>query len=223
MEEIKREVRSFGGQFQPRLREAADGQESRTIEGYAIVFGVESQLLCDWYETYREIIEPGAITEAELKTMDIKMTLFHNREKLIARSNKGVGTMKLSVDATGVKYEFEAPHTPDGDTALELVKRGDLAGSSFTFWSNEKASVTYELKDDGTLLRHVNHIDMCYEMTIASDPAYQQTTVTAREVDEAGIKLPVKEDLPGKAEVERLREINKQAERLRKISETKIF
>lgn len=189
-EENKREIRSFGGQFQPRLREAADGGESRTIEGYAIVFGVESRLIRDWYEDYVEIIEPGAITEAELNTMDIKMTLFHNREKLIARSNQGEGTLRLSVDATGVRYEFEAPHTPDGETALELVRRGDLAGSSFTFWSDEKSSVRYEMKADDTLVRHVQHLDRVYEMTIASDPAYQQTSVTAREVSAAGIRLP---------------------------------
>jgi HK97 family phage prohead protease len=188
--EKNREIRTYGEQYQPRLRENADGSASRTIEGYAIVFGVQSVLLQDWYDTYREIIEPGAITEAELATMDIKMTMYHNREKLLARSNKGVGSLRLSVDEVGVKYEFEAPNSPDGDTALELVRRGDLAGSSFTFWSDEKSSVRYEMMDDDTLLRHVNHIDRIYEMTIASDPAYQQTSVTAREVTDAGIQLP---------------------------------
>jgi HK97 family phage prohead protease len=188
--ENKREIRTYGEQYQPRLRENADGSASRTIEGYAIVFGKESVLLQDWYDTYREIIEPGAITEAELATMDIKMTMYHNREKLLARSNKGVGSLRLSVDKVGVKYEFEAPNSPDGDTALELVRRGDLAGSSFTFWSDETSSVRYEMMDDDTLLRHVNHIDRVYEMTIASDPAYQQTSVTAREVTDAGIQLP---------------------------------
>ena len=88
--ENKREIRTYGEQYQPRLRENADGSASRTIEGYAIVFGVQSVLLQDWYDTYREIIEPGAITEAELATMDIKMTMYHNREKLLARSNKAL-------------------------------------------------------------------------------------------------------------------------------------
>lgn len=70
--------------------------------------------------------------------MDIKMTLWHNREKLLARSNRGEGTLALTVDEIGVKYSFEAPNTPDGNTALELVRRGDLSGSSFTYWSDEK-------------------------------------------------------------------------------------
>lgn len=211
MKELEREIRSFGGQYQPRLRESADGAESRVIEGYAIVFGVESRLIRDWYDDYVEIIEPGAVTEDELRGMDIKMTMYHNREKLLARSNHGVGTLTLSVDETGVRYEFEAPRTPDGDTALELVRRGDLAGSSFTFRSDEKSSVRYEMRDDDTLVRHVEHIDRVYEMTIASDPAYQQTSVTAREVGDAGISLPAAR----REEAERAR---RQARELRRIA-----
>lgn len=164
----------------PRLREAQGGEPGRTIEGYAVVFGSESALLVDWCEAYREIIEPGAVTEEDLKGWDIKMTMWHNREKLLARSNKGVGSLRLSVDERGVRYEFEAPDTADGNNALELVRRGDLSGSSFTF-STTPDAVRYEEMEDGTLLRHVDRIGRVYEMTLASDPAYSETSVTARE------------------------------------------
>ena len=64
MKDEKKEIRSgIGGKWKPVLREAAEGgSESRTIEGYAIVFGVESRILSDYWDNYREIIEPGAIT-----------------------------------------------------------------------------------------------------------------------------------------------------------------
>lgn len=212
MNKETREVRSYiDEQFQPRLREAADGGESRVIEGYAIVFGKRSVLLMDWYDRYYEVIEPGAIDEARLAEMDIKMTMFHDREMLLARSNKGKGTLKLSVDEVGVKYEFEAPRTADGETALELVRRGDLAGSSFTFWSDEKSSIRYEMLDDDILLRYVDRIDRVYEMTIAADPAYTETTVTAREVEAAGIKLPSKKE--NDTEGDRLREAREELQR----------
>ena len=183
MKDEKKEIRSFiGGKWKPVLREAAEGGgESRTIEGYAIVFGVESRILADYWDNYREIIEPGAITEERLKEMDIKMTMYHNREKILARSNQGEGTLKLRVDEVGVHYEFDAPNTVDGDTALELVKRGDLSGSSFMFWTDEKSGVSYEKRSDGIMLRRVKTIGMIYDMTIAADPAYEQTTVAARE------------------------------------------
>ena len=106
---VRREVRTFCGGAVPMLREAPDGGESRTIEGYAIVFGVESVLMVDWCDAFREVIEPGAVTEELLRGCDVKMLLWHNREKLLARWNKGEGTLRLSVDETGVKYSFEAP------------------------------------------------------------------------------------------------------------------
>ena len=169
-----------------RLRETGGAVESsRIIEGYAIVFGVQSRLLADWGDVYREIIEPGAVTQEDLDRFDIKMTIWHNRERLLARSNRGQGTLKLTVDETGVHYSFEAPDTPDGATALELVRRGDLIGSSFIFWSDETTSVSYTKDAEGMTIRHVNRIDEIFDMTIASDPAYAETSVTAREMDEA--------------------------------------
>lgn len=195
MDSNKREVRTMtGGRWQPRLREAVEGEkESRTIEGYAIVFGVESVILADYWDNYREIIEPGAITQERLQGMDIKMTMYHNREKLLARSNRGEGTLKLRVDEVGVHYEFEAPNTEDGNTALELVKRGDLSGSSFMYWSDEASGVSYEKTQDGLLLRRVKTIGEIYDMTIAADPAYTETTAMAREAMNKFLKSEQKE------------------------------
>lgn len=216
MKEVKREVRTMcGGQFAPRLREVQGGEgnaESRVIEGYAIVYGIESVIIAEDGELYREIIEPGAVTAEQIAGWDIKMTMFHVREKLLARSKKGVGTLKLTVDEVGVKYEFEAPRTPDGDTALELVKRGDLAGSSFTYWSNEQTSVYYGKTEEDLLLRHVSRVDWCGEMTIASDPAYVETTVNAREIKAAGIVLEDEADkqkpvVDNSEEIEKWREL----------------
>lgn len=178
----KIEIRSFVGHGLPHLREAGDGSESRTIEGYAVVFGVESVLLVDWYDAYREVIEAGAVTDEDLRKWDVKMLLWHDRKKLLARWNKGEGTLRLSVDETGVRYEFDAPRTPDGETALELVRRGDLAGSSFAYWSDERSGVEYEKREDGTLLRRVKKIGAMFDTSIVSDPAYQATSVSAREV-----------------------------------------
>lgn len=180
----KKEIRSFiGGKYRPMIREVAEGEvQSRTIEGYAIIFDVESRILkdIDGLPYYREIIEPGAITEERLKEMDIKMTMFHNREKILARSRNGEGTLKLSVDDVGVKYSFEAPNTVDGDTAIELVKRGDLSGSSFIFWVGMN-DLTREKGKDGIFIHRVKNIQRIDDMTIAADPAYEQTSVAARE------------------------------------------
>lgn len=228
MEEIevnKREVRSYiGGKFQPHFREVPDEEGGgRIIEGYAIVFDVQSRLLSDYWENYYEIIESGAITEESLREMDIKMTIWHNREKLLARSNKGVGTLKLTVDEIGVKYEFEAPDTADGNNAWVLTKRGDLSGSSFSYWSDERSSVRYTTDENDILVRHVERIDKIFEMTIASDPAYTETNVTAREIEMTGFKLPDKKGEEAARQASELISREKNIARVRKAARSRFF
>ena len=176
-----------------RVREAGgeEGKESRTIEGYALKFGVRSVLLNDWWNSYYEVLEPGCLTKETLDGQDIKLTMFHDRQLILARSNKGEGTLNYEVDEVGVKFWAEMPHTADGDKALELVQRGDIAGCSFCYSTDEEDSenaVSYErIKEDGEeiLLRHVKRIDHVYDFTLAADPAYEQTEVSKREIDTA--------------------------------------
>lgn len=181
-----------------RIREATDGAESRTIEGYALKFGVRSRLLCDWWNNYYEVLEPGCVTREMLDKQDIKLTMFHDRQLVLARSNKGNGTLSYEVDKVGVKFWAEMPHTVDGDKAFELVSRGDIAGCSFIYSTDEGDSenaVSYERLDEkgddgeNILLRHVKRIDNVYDFTITTDPAYEQTDVSKREVEAAGIKF----------------------------------
>lgn len=204
-----------------RIREAIDGAESRTIEGYALKFGVRSRLLCDWWNNYYEVLEPGCVTREMLDKQDIKLTMFHDRQLVLARSNKGNGTLSYEVDKVGVKFWAEMPHTVDGDKALELVSRGDIAGCSFIYSTDEGDSenaVSYERLDekgdDGEdiLLRHVKRIDNVYDFTITTDPAYEQTDVSKREVEAAGIKF---EQQPKPKQIDE----NKKRERINAVRE----
>lgn len=204
------------------IREAAAGEESRTIEGYALKFGVRSRLLCDWWDYYYEQLEPGCVTREMLDRQDIKLTMFHDRQLILARSNKGVGTLSYEVDAVGVRFWAEMPHTVDGDKALELVQRGDIAGCSFCYSTDEGDSenaVSYERLKEKTengediLLRYVKRIDNVYDFTLATDPAFEQTTVSRREVEEAGVDLRKQADEPKPID------FNKKRETIRKIRE----
>lgn len=208
-----------------RVREAGgeEGKESRTIEGYALKFGVRSVLLNDWWDSYYEILEPGCLTKETLDEQDIKLTMFHDRQLILARSNKGQGTLSYEVDEVGVKFWAEMPHTADGDKALELVQRGDLAGCSFCYSTDEEDSenaVSYERSDEkdeegnSILIRHVKRIDHVYDFTLAADPAFEQTEVSKREVEQAlGASLSVDETqvreamMRRKAKAKRLREL----------------
>jgi HK97 family phage prohead protease len=173
MKDNKKEIRS--------LRRAPEGNaESRTIAGYAIVFDSESRVLCDWGGEFVETIERTAVTQELIDNADVKCLFNHNREALLARSNKGQGTLKLTLDEVGLRYEFEAPNTIDGDKVLELVRRGDIVGSSFAFSCSGEDACRYYEDADGMLHRVVRRITGLYDVSPVIDPAYTQTSVEAR-------------------------------------------
>lgn len=169
------------------VRESEGGAPSRTIVGYAILFNTPSApLWSDEDEEAREIIAPEAITKEVLDNCDIKFTMFHDRQLILARSKNGAGTLSYTVDEKGVAFEFEAPNTADGDKALELVKRGDLAGCSFMFsthyWDEAFVSRSVEVRDGRAYITYtVKAVTGVYDMTLAADPAYPDTSVEARE------------------------------------------
>lgn len=172
------------------IREAAEGDApSRIIAGYAVLFGVESSPLWSNADSEaREIIAPGAITKELLDGCDIKFTMFHDRTLILARSRNGEGTLQYVVDDKGVRFEFEAPATIDGDKALELVKRGDISGCSFAFTTSYRDSQCVERSvkwvDGRSFITYtVRSIDAVYDFTLAADPAYPDTSVEARELE----------------------------------------
>ena len=174
------EIRSYGGDAAPTI-------DGRTIEGYAVVFNERSEVMLDWsvehgVRRFVEVIEPSAIDEALLSRSDIKATAEHNRERLLARYNKGKGTLALSLDEHGMKYRFEAPNTNDGNFAVEMIQRGDIGGWSFAFRVKE-ADTTWK-KEGETWVRTIHKISGLYDVTITTDPAYSQTEVTVRSLEE---------------------------------------
>ena len=192
-----------------RVREAQEGEAaSRTITGYAILFGVPSEPLYAYDdEEAREVIAPGAVTKELLDGCDIKMTMFHDRQLILARSKNGAGTLTYGVDDKGVYFEFEAPNTVDGDKALELVRRGDISGCSFAFSTHyyDSAYVSRDVQrvDGKTIITYtVNVITGIYDFTLAADPAYPDTNCEA-EVRELIRELREPEQPDGKEEREK--------------------
>ena len=176
----KNEIRTI--ECKLAVREAApDGEsESRTITGTAIVFNAESEVLDDWGQKFREVIAPEACTMEFLNSQDIKMNMLHDRDLTLARCNKGVGTLKLSVDERGVNFEFEAPKCDIGDRCLEMVRRGDYSGCSFEFY---RGDYDVENLDNGKEVKITHRkFKRLTALTIGMDPAYKQTAVNAREV-----------------------------------------
>ena len=172
-----------------------EGNASRVIEGYAVRFNSPSAAFAE-DETARvvEYIAPEALPREFIDSQDVKMTLYHDFTRLLARSKRGQGTLTYQVDERGVKFRFEAPGTADGDMALELVERGDIDGCSFMFstYYNDRDYVSREVRvgADGKqeIVYTVRKITGLYDFTLTPNPAYPETSVTAarRDIDSIG-------------------------------------
>lgn len=158
-------------------------EKSRRIEGCAIRFNEKSQPLWeDDEEEAREVISPEAVTREVLDACDIKFTMYHDRQCILARSKEGKGTLSYDVRADGVYFSFDAPETPDGDTALALIERGDIDGCSFAFsthyWDEKYVSASVEIRAGKAYTTYtVRRVTGVYDFTITPDPAYPTTSV----------------------------------------------
>jgi uncharacterized protein len=87
-------------------------KDGRTITGTAIIFNSKSVMLAGNNRRFYEIIKPEAVTYSLINSSDILMLYNHSDNSgVLARSKKGKGTLKISIDSIGVHYQFEAPQT----------------------------------------------------------------------------------------------------------------
>lgn len=149
--------------------------DTRTVEGYAIVFNSQSEDL-----GFREVITPSAVTEDTINTSDVFCLFNHNPDKVLARCRYGEGSLSLSIDEKGLKYSFQAPNTELGNELIEHIRRGEIDGSSFAFIvSADEGSEVWE-NINGTTHRTINKIECLCDVSPVWQPAYSATSVSAR-------------------------------------------
>lgn len=150
--------------------------ESRLVEGYAIVFNSRSVDLGGFYE----VIERSAL-DGVIESSDVVCLLDHDINRgVLARSRYGKGSLSLSVDDKGLAFSFDAPKTALGDEILESLRREDISKCSFAFTVSEDE---YSKDSDGSILRTIKKIENLYDVSLVYHPAYDGT-----EVDTRGLK-----------------------------------
>ena len=160
------------------VRMAGDGK-SRVIEGYGIVFNKRFHL----YGEFHEEIAPESgdyFRSDSAKMKDKRDTISaynHNFEKVLGRVS--ANTLRFEVDEIGVKYIVDVPPTSYGDDLLVSIGRGDIKGSSFVFRVGK-----YEVMEENDLtIRRITEFDVVAEMGPVTNPAYTDTTVAKRSLD----------------------------------------
>ena len=177
----------------------SDGQEKRTHEakfevraeddakpkivGYAAVFNKRS-VNFSYSEEYPlfEVIEPGAFRAAI--NDDVRAVIDHEGGLQTLGRTKA-GTLAISEDEIGLRFELTPPDTQAGRDIVELIKRGDIDQASFKFKVGPDGD-RWEDQDDGkTTIRRIvaGGVARLYDVSPVTFPAYESTTVTSRSIE----------------------------------------
>jgi len=154
-------------------RSEDDGNEREYVVGYAAKFGVNSLDLGDFVER----IDPGAFglvaeRRGRRKPLETRALWNHDPNYPLARYP---GTLRMTVDEVGLRYEFPVPDTTYGRDIASNIRAGIVKGSSFSFtvpsggdsWSVE----------DGRSVRTIQRIDSLLDVGPVTFPAYPDADV----------------------------------------------
>ena len=129
---------------------------------------------------FYEIIRKGAITQELINRSDVIMNVNHDNDKMVARSVNGEGTLKLTLDDIGLRFEFDAPPTSLGEELLFNIRSGNLFECSFAFSLSGSETCERWTKDENMLRREILEIDGIYDCSIVTVAAYGATSCHTR-------------------------------------------
>jgi HK97 family phage prohead protease len=146
--------------------------DSPTLEGHIAVFNQLSEDFGGW----REKIEPGAFTES-IGRDDIRALWNHENDLVLGRNT--AGTLTLSEDETGLFFKNTPPDTAWFKDRAVSIRRKDVTGASFAFYTE---SDQWE-KTDGVDIRTLKKVTLVEVSPGVTFPAYPQTDVAIRSLE----------------------------------------
>lgn len=164
----KKERRNFNSELNIENRE----DESKSIIGHAAVFNSLSENLGG----FRESIQVGAFDD--VLDNDVRALFNHDSNQVLGRTKSG--TLRLSVDEKGLRYEITPPNTSVANDLIELLQRGDVDQSSFGFIVDEDK---WEERD-GEMYRTITKVKRLFDISPVTYPAYPDTDAAKRSMEE---------------------------------------
>lgn len=154
---------------------ADENEKGHRITGRPIVYASRANL-----GYFDEIIEPGALNEADLR--DVRFLVNHDTSKIpLARSrrNNGNSTMKLSPNENGLDIDvlLDTENNVEAKSLYSAVERGDISGMSFMFSIDDEE---WENLESDHPTRHIRKIGSVVEVSAVTFPAYESTEINAR-------------------------------------------
>ena len=153
--------------FKSELR----AEDSKPVAGYGSVFNAQSEDLGG----FREIIAPGAF-DGRLDD-DVRALFNHDPNLILGRTKSG--TLKLSVDDEGLRYDVDFPNTTLANDLRTSIQRGDVDQSSFAFTVDED---DFEERD-GVIIRTIHKVKRLFDVSPVTYPAYPDASVGVRSLE----------------------------------------
>lgn len=167
---LHRQFRSVPVSFQTRSDETGP-----VIAGYFAVFNNPTEL----WPGCIEQIAPGAF--ASSLNGDVRALIDHDTRLVIGRTV--AGTLTLREDATGLYGEIKInERDSDAMNLYARVQRGDVSQCSFGF---DITAEDYVVSPDGQTCTWTIRDTVLYEVSVVTFPAYEATSVEARDADSA--------------------------------------
>ena len=168
----RQKVEEMENKKEARTYHAAMTEEEGKAVGYAALFN-SSTVIMDYFE---EEIMPGAFDGADMS--DVRALFNHDQNMLLARTASG--TLRLSIDQKGLRYEFDIPDTTAGRDLRELLRRGDITQSSFGFTIDQE---DWEERAGMKPKRKIMKVKRLFDVSPVTFPAYTDTTVALRSME----------------------------------------
>jgi HK97 family phage prohead protease len=168
--DIERRVMPFEDEDELVIEPRQNGQAA--IVGYAAVY---NRLSLD-LGGFREEILPGAfdrILNRQRGKADVVALFNHDSNMVLGRTSSG--TLELSSDEKGLRYVVTPPASRDD--VLELIRRRDVAGSSFAFTVSPSGE-RFRQTDEGKTIRQIREVKGLYDVGPVLTPAYPASSAT---------------------------------------------
>jgi HK97 family phage prohead protease len=165
----------------------------QTIAGYAAVFNSPSEDLGGFIE----YIAPGAFDS--VMNDDVRGFYNHDYNYLLGRASSG--TLRLSTDERGLRYEIDLPNTTYANDLIELMRRGDVNQSSFAFMI-ESDNWSVKGKQNIRTITKISRLIDVAPVVIPAYPAATSQLVTRALNTDAEVQTSVADAEPTGSEIE---------------------
>lgn len=152
----------------------SSGKRLSVLRGYAAVFDSESNDLGGFVE----VIDKRAFDKVLGKNPDVYALFNHDRSLILGNTTNG--TLKLSVDSYGLRYEVYPDDTSIGRDVTTWVQNRTVKASSFAFAVDRSAPNSGEVWDAGPRglrKRTVTDIALLDDVSVVTRPAYDASSV----------------------------------------------